>query len=156
MSNDELDKLLVLLNNLGRTSEETAIDYAFLAVIASSEYSHIRKLLSFCNKCQTTDENLTESIEKLKYALQSYSSLFGEHAAYDRESHWPRFWVGENHWELFVKMLAESQIDKCMEMWSYYRESLSALLIESSSTFFSDLIRCLERTIAGMCFMVFI
>lgn len=149
MSNEELEKLLVLLSNLMRSSQESALDYAFLAVTASSEYSHIVKLLSFCNKCTTTDENLTENIEKLKCALKSYSSLFGEEASYTRDSYWPRFWIGENHWELFEKMLAESRIEKCAELWKYYRSSLSNQLIESASSFFPELLRYMERTIAG-------
>lgn len=158
MSNEDLDKLLVLLQHLAVTNEDTSVDYAFLAVTASIEYNHIQKLLNFCNKCHTTDENLVENIERLKYALESYSNLFGPQASYATDSYWPRFWTHDNHWELFEKLLAESKIDKCSELWSRYRESLSQQLVESAESFFPDLLKYLERTIAGsfgaMCYKI--
>jgi hypothetical protein len=148
MTDEEVDKLLTLLNNLMMTSQENALEYAFLAATTSSKYDHIIQLLNFCNKCSTSDENLVDSIEKFKHALKSYSSLFGIEASYARDSYWPDFWMGGNHWDLFDKMLSESNIDKCVELWNRYRDSLSNSLIESADLFFPEILRHLERTIA--------
>lgn len=148
-SNDDLDKLLGLLNKLAQTQEENAIDYAFLAATSATDYFHIQKLLVFCSKCRPQDQVLSENLSRLKYALESYRLLFGDQASYARDSHWPNFCVGENHWALFEQMLEESKIDKCVELWSRYRNDLSELLVEMSAEFFPELLRHLERTIAG-------
>jgi hypothetical protein len=149
MSNDELDKLLALLNLLMKTQEESAMDYAFLAATKSIDRTHIQRLLAFCEKCRTSDENLTDNLERLKYGLESYNLLFGEQASYARDSYWPNFWMGENHWELFIQMLTDSKINKCAELWSRYRAPLSQFLVENSSDFIPQLLRNLEQTIAG-------
>jgi hypothetical protein len=141
--------MLVLLEKLAQTQEETAVDYAFLAANAATDYSHIQKLLIFCSKCHPQDAILLENLNRLKYALESYRLLFGEQASYARDSHWPNFWVGENHWTLFEQMLEESQISKCVELWARYRSDLSVTLVETSAEFFPELLRHLERTIAG-------
>jgi hypothetical protein len=47
-------------------------------------------------------------------------------------------------------MLSESKIEKCAELWNRYRSSLSYLLVDSSGTFFIELLQSLERTIAGL------
>jgi hypothetical protein len=147
MSNDELDKLLELLRNLAITAGESALDYAFLAVTSATEYAHIRKLLDFCQQCTTSDEILLDNINQLQYALESYIILFDNKASFGRQSHWPQFWIGSNHWELFVRFLSDSQIKKCVQLWSRYQVTMSELLVQSS--FFIELLKLLERTISG-------
>jgi hypothetical protein len=148
-SADDLDKLLVLLGKLAQTQEENAFDYAFLAATSTTEYTHIQKLVAFCSKCHLKDPDLLGNLDRLRYALDSYRLLFGEQASYSRDSHWPNFWVGENHWTLFEQMLEESQIGKCVELWTRYRSELSAFLVEMSAEFFPEMLRHFERTIAG-------
>ena len=149
MTNDDLDMLLKLLRQLSQTMEESAIDYAFLAVTTSTEYTHIRELLTFCSQCHTADEELRENLERLKYGLEGYCLLFGDAASFGRDSYWHSFWMGDNHWELFVKMLEEAKIQMCSLLWSRYRDSMAEHLMENVAEFFPTLLKYLERTVVG-------
>ncbi|KAI6199909.1 Protein ROD-1 [Aphelenchoides besseyi] len=147
MTNSELEKLMTLLHELARTKEEDAVDCAFLAVTTSTQYKHIYELLKICQQYHTSDEEIKENVEKVKYALECYKSLFGDTASFGRDSFWPYFSMGDNHWEIFVQFLENQQIEKCGRLFADYRNSMSSEWINNSHEFFPVLLRHLENTI---------